>query len=149
MKVLMVCLGNICRSPLAEGILSEEVRRLNLNWHTDSAGTSGWHAGEAPDRRSVAEALKHGVDIRQQRSRKVRSTDLAEFDLILAMDAQNIRDLKQFFGPESGGKIRLITEYSRNFKGMDVPDPYYDDDGFAHVYTMLKEFVAGLLEEAK
>ena len=93
MKILMVCLGNICRSPLAHGIMQDRIDMHHLPWEVDSAGTGGWHAGEAPDFRSVLEAKKHGLDISKQRARKITSGDFELFDLILTMDAQNYNDV--------------------------------------------------------
>ncbi|MCB0619215.1 MAG: low molecular weight phosphotyrosine protein phosphatase, partial [Saprospiraceae bacterium] len=87
MKILMVCLGNICRSPLAEGILKEKIKENGLPWEVDSAGTGSWHVGEPPDPRSVAVARAHGIDILDQRARQFRPADFRQFDLIFAMDA--------------------------------------------------------------
>ena len=93
MKILMVCLGNICRSPLAEGILLQKIKERHLPWKVDSAGTSGWHQGELPDRRSIAVAKAHDIDITYQRSRKFIAADFDQFDLILAMDSSNYSNI--------------------------------------------------------
>ena len=147
MRILMVCLGNICRSPLAEGILKNTIQKYNLNWHVDSAGTSGWHAGEYPDQRSIKTALHHKIDITDQRSRKIAVEDFENFDLILAMDKQNLSDLKTYFSAneEIHEKIRQITEFSTIHSGKDIPDPYYDDNGFEKVFNMLEESIEGLI----
>src|SRR5690606_39945956 len=96
MKILMVCLGNICRSPLAEGILQTKAQQRGLDWEVDSAGTSGWHNGEGPDERSVETARKYGLDISQQKSRKLRSSDIDYFDRIYVMDDQNLNDVLRY-----------------------------------------------------
>lgn len=149
MRILMVCLGNICRSPLAEGILKEKIRKYNLNWTVDSAGTSGWHSGELPDNRSIHIAKKHGIDITDQKSRKVRSIDYEEFDLIYAMDVQNQKDLISLARPEEIEKIKLILNESHPEKNKSVPDPYWDDNGFEKVYKMLDEACDKIIERYK
>ncbi len=138
MKILMVCLGNICRSPLAEGILQEKARTLGLDWSVDSAGTSGWHAGEAPDPRSVQIARQHGIGISGQRSRMVHRDDFYEFDHILAMDRSNLRELQRM-APDAGsqGKLSLMLSHWADAPVQEVPDPYYDG-GFERVYRLLE-----------
>jgi protein-tyrosine phosphatase len=137
MKVLMVCLGNICRSPLAEGILKHKIRKKGLDWHIDSAGTGGWHAGELPDRRSIAIARKNGIDITDQRARKFRAADLDNFDLILTMDYANYLDVKRLAKtPQQEEKIKLIMNFNSPNSDEEVPDPYYDDR-FELVFEML------------
>lgn len=138
MKILMVCLGNICRSPLAEGILLTKIRDKSLPWEVDSAGTSAYHAGDQPDARSIRVAAKHGLDINYQRSRKVTQRDLDEFDLIFAMDASNFSNLNQLtIKNEQRKKIKLIMNEAFPNENRGVPDPYWDDDGFQKVYDML------------
>ena len=138
MKILMVCLGNICRSPLAEGIMRHHIEQNNLPWEVDSAGTGGWHAGEQPDRRSIATAAKHGIDIRGQRARRFEPDDFDRFDHILVMDTQNLRDvLRQAPNAAAKEKVRLILDVLSPGQGHIVPDPYYDDDGFEPVFQML------------
>jgi protein-tyrosine phosphatase len=147
MKVLMVCLGNICRSPLAEGILREKVRDLGLNWTIDSAGTGSWHAGELPDPRSIAVAGKNGIDIRDQRARQFRPQDLETFDLIFAMDSQNYRDIIRLAPrPELQEKVHLILDMVHPGQQRSVPDPYWDDNGFDSVYEMLQEACDKIVE---
>ncbi|MCB9283627.1 MAG: low molecular weight phosphotyrosine protein phosphatase [Lewinellaceae bacterium] len=140
MKILMVCLGNICRSPLAEGILKEKIKQHQLDWVVDSAGTGYWHVGEGPDQRSVAVARQRGIDIRDQRARQLRSKDLEEFDLIFAMDTSNYRSIVNMAPrPALSEKVHLILDLIYPGEGRSVPDPYYDDYGFEGVYDMLEE----------
>ena len=140
MKILMVCLGNICRSPLAEGILKDKVRRRKLNWEVDSAGTGYWHVGEGPDPRSVAIARQNGIDIRDQRARQLLAKDLEEYDLIFAMDTQNYQQIRRMASDSrQEGKIHLIMDLVHPGAGYSVPDPYYDDHGFEGVFQMLDD----------
>ena len=137
MKVLMICLGNICRSPLAEGILKHKIKKKGLDWHIDSAGTGGWHSGELPDRRSIAVARKNGIDITDQRARKFTTADFDNFDLILTMDYANYLDIKRYAKtPEQEDKIKMIMNFSSPNGDEEVPDPYYDDR-FELVFEML------------
>tara|TARA_B100000497_G_C7651906_1_gene392249 strand:+ start:628 stop:1077 length:450 start_codon:yes stop_codon:yes gene_type:complete len=139
MRILMVCLGNICRSPLAEGILKLKVRQNNLDWKVDSAGTSGWHEGDLPDKRSIEIAAKNGLDITDQRSRKFVRADFEDFDLILAMDSSNYQNILALAQNESDkDKVKLILNYAYPDQNRAVPDPYYDN-GFPRVYTMLEK----------
>lgn len=135
----MVCLGNICRSPLAEGILKDKIKKSGLDWEVDSAGTSGWHSGDQPDIRSMEVASKYKIDISDQASRKVRSVDYEIFDLIYAMDTQNYNDLISQATEEEKSKIKLILNEIDPNKNKSVPDPYWDDNGFEKVYAMLDE----------
>ncbi|MEQ8702476.1 MAG: low molecular weight protein-tyrosine-phosphatase [Phaeodactylibacter sp.] len=138
MKILMVCLGNICRSPLAQGILEQKAAEKGLNWSVDSAGTGSWHIGESPDPRSVYTAGQHGLDISGQRARQFRRQDLQDFDLILAMDQSNYQEiLRMAQSPEEEEKVRKILDFTSDATAGDVPDPYWDDDGFEKVYQML------------
>ena len=139
MKILMVCLGNICRSPLAEGILQNIIDTKGLDWEVDSAGTGNWHIGNPPDIRSIKTAKKHGIEIDHQRARLFSKDDFDKFDLILAMDRSNYEDiLKMASSQEEREKVQLILNFSRLLE-EDVPDPYWDDDGFEKVYLMLKD----------
>ncbi len=137
-KILMVCLGNICRSPLAEGILRS---KLNNNFIVDSAGTGGWHAGEQPDKRSILTAKNRGIDITHQRARKFQKTDFENFDYIYVMDNQNYKDVSSLAENEDHKtKIQLILEEIFPGERVDVPDPYYGgQDGFEKVFDMLDE----------
>jgi protein-tyrosine phosphatase len=137
MKILMVCLGNICRSPLAEGIFKQKVAEKNLNWYVDSAGTGGWHAGELPDRRSIAIAKKYGIDLTDQRARKLQLIDLERFDLILAMDENNYQDILRLAKTDvQRKKVAKILNFAHPHTDANVPDPYYDNR-FELVYDLL------------
>ena len=134
----MVCLGNICRSPLAEGILQSKVSKEVI---VDSAGTSGFHQGELPDSRSIAVAKKYGIDLTNQRSRKFTSKDFDTFDVIYAMDYSNYRDIIALaLTEEDKGKVKMILNESFPGEDRNVPDPYYGGEmGFENVYAMLEE----------
>lgn len=150
MKILMVCLGNICRSPLAEGILAEKVLKAGLDWAIDSAGTYGGHAGEKPDRRSIKVGLANQIDIRKQRSRQFRPYDLEEFDIIYAMDAANQRDiLKHAQNEEERAKVIMIMNELEPGENINVPDPYYGEFGFENVYKMLDSACEAIIEKYK
>ncbi|WP_442266132.1 low molecular weight protein-tyrosine-phosphatase [Tenacibaculum sp. ZS6-P6] len=138
MKILMVCLGNICRSPLAEGILKS---KLDAEHFVDSAGTSGHHSGELPDRRSIEIARLNGLDITDQRSRKFTANDFDNFDMIYAMDSSNYHNIIQLSrNEEDVNKVRMILNESSPEENLNVPDPYYGgDQGFVNVYNMLDE----------
>jgi protein-tyrosine phosphatase len=139
MKILMICLGNICRSPLAEGILKKKIAQKKLDWAVDSAGTGGWHAGELPDKRSIEVGRKHHVDITGQRARQFQMTDFDIFDLILAMDKSNLRDIQRLAKTDAHlAKIYMIMNFSRPDSDFEVPDPYYDNR-FQLVYDLLDE----------
>lgn len=140
-KILMVCLGNICRSPLAEGILQS---KLNQSYIVDSAGTGNWHSGEKPDERSITVAARHGIDISNQRARQIKPNDFDCFDLILAMDSANYSDLLRLAGyAEQKAKIRMLT-------GSGVPDPYYGDlSDFENVFEILDRATDELIKELK
>jgi protein-tyrosine phosphatase len=138
MKLLFVCLGNICRSPLAEGIMKHKIAELGLDWEVDSAGTGGWHAGDLPDSRSIQVAKKHGIDLTYQRARKLRSIDYEAFDRIYVMDSMNYQDVKRLANEDEYHKIELIMNEVEPHRNINVPDPYYGEgDGFEHVFQML------------
>ncbi len=148
MRILMVCLGNICRSPLAEGIMQAKVNARGLDWSVDSAGTSYWHAGEGPDRRSQQTAKQHELDISHQKARQFKASDLDKFDLILAMDRKNLRDIINLASNDAQReKVRLVLELAYPGEEQDVPDPYWDDDGFEQVYQMLDDACERILEQ--
>jgi len=150
MNILMVCLGNICRSPLAEGILQNKISKHGLDWMVDSAGTGSWHVGEQPDSRSVAVALKHGIDINNQRARQFRASDLQEFDLISAMDSSNYQNiLKMADSKEEEEKVKMIMNEVQPGYNQNVPDPYWDNDGFEQVFQMLDEACERVIERNK
>ena len=148
MKILMVCLGNICRSPLAEGILAAKAAEKGLNWVVDSAGTGNWHEDSLPDYRSIAVAKKYGIDLTNQRARQLQSTDLQDFDLIFAMDSSNFSNIKKMAKDETQiRKIHLIRNLVKPNESLSVPDPYFDDNGFEEVYWMLDEACDKILEK--
>ncbi len=147
MKILMVCLGNICRSPLAEGIMQRKISEHGLDWQVDSAGTGAWHVGELPDRRSIATARQYGIDITHQRARQLKPHDLDRFDLVLAMDSQNYRDiLRLATKKEQEEKVQLIMNFASPGRNQAVPDPYWDDNGFEQVFRMLEEACGKVVE---
>ncbi|MGR7811764.1 low molecular weight protein-tyrosine-phosphatase [Lacinutrix undariae] len=137
-KILMVCLGNICRSPLAHGILES---KLNSNsYFIDSAGTANYHVGKQADSRSIAVAKAHGINITAQRSRQFEVTDFEEFDYIFAMDSSNYQNIIALARNEKDiKKVDLILNLDPTILNKDVPDPYYDSDsGFKNVYNLLE-----------
>ncbi|MCK5639089.1 MAG: low molecular weight phosphotyrosine protein phosphatase [Flavobacteriaceae bacterium] len=138
-KVLMVCLGNICRSPLAEGILNSKVDKNDVT--VDSAGTGGWHIGELPDSRSIEVAKNHQLDLSLQRCRKFSYSDFENFDIIYVMDKSNYKDVISIARNERDKqKVQLILNEVYTKQNLDVPDPYYGgDNGFENVYRMLDE----------
>ncbi|MCZ2101269.1 MAG: low molecular weight phosphotyrosine protein phosphatase [Chitinophagales bacterium] len=152
MKILMVCLGNICRSPLAHGILDKKIVEHSLtDWEVDSAGTSGWHSGEAPDSRAIQVAKTHNMDISQQVSRKITKQDLKSYDLILTMDSSNYQDVMNLCENDmQREKVKLVMNYAYPGKNMSVPDPYYDNR-FEEVVEMLdiaiEELIASVAAE--
>jgi protein-tyrosine phosphatase len=139
MKILMVCLGNICRSPLAEGILQSKVHRDKVQ--VDSAGTAAYHVGEFPDIRSIEVAKKYGIDLTKQQARKFTVRDFDAFDLIYAMDTSNYQNMLALArNTADGQKVRLILNEIDSEANTEVPDPYYGGtDGFDNVYKMLDE----------
>ena len=138
MKILMVCLGNICRSPLAEGILGTKLQSLNVPHLIDSAGTIGFHQGTAPDERSIQVALRNGIDISGQRAKKFVKEDFENFDYIFAMDRTNFKDLQAMAPTEQLKKLHLFLEFA-NLGKQDVPDPYYGEmKQFEEVFALLE-----------
>ncbi len=148
-KVLFVCLGNICRSPLAEGAFRHRALAAGLtegpagNVLADSAGTGSWHVGRPPDERSVAVARAHGIDISDQRARQVAAEDFDLFDYVVAMDRDNLANLKALCPEEHLGKLNLLLDFVPNPKFREVPDPYYfrDESGFDRVFSVIDEGV--------
>jgi protein-tyrosine phosphatase len=152
-KVLFVCLGNICRSPLAEGIFKHRVREAGLEKKilVDSAGTSGWHIGDPPDPRSIDVARENGIKL-DSFGRKAVREDFQNFDYIIAMDKENYTDLKRLSGNagEGAAQLFLMRDFDDIGKGKDVPDPYYGGvDGFKDAFEMLDRSCKKLLEEIK
>ncbi len=138
-KILMVCLGNICRSPLAEGIMQHKIEEKGLNATVDSAGTAAYHIGEPADRRSVLTAKKHGIDITKLRGRQFEVSDFDEFDLIYVMDESNYENLKIMARNDADmAKVDYIMNMVSPGENKIVPDPYYGGDmGFENVYNLL------------
>ena len=139
----MVCLGNICRSPLAHGVLEHMVKERGLDWEIDSAGTGDWHVGEAPDKRSIAIAKKYGVDISNQCCRVFRVADFDNYDRIYVMDKNNLLDVLSLARTDQDRtKVTLFLGTGT------VPDPYYDNDQFEPVYKMIEKRCRELIDEA-
>mgnify|MGYP003451583515 FL=1 len=138
-KILMVCLGNICRSPLAEGILASKLSKSQFL--VDSAGTGNWHVGSAPDSRSIAVAKKNKLDISNQKGRQFKVGDFDVFDYIYVMDNSNFRDVQSLARNEADkAKVKLILNELFPDENVDVPDPYYGmENGFDNVYSMLDQ----------
>jgi len=127
-SVLFVCMGNICRSPLAEAAFRAEAERRGLDVHVDSAGTGGWHAGELPDRRARAAAARNGIDISDLRARQVTREDFDRFDHVIALDADNLAHLERMRPPGARAQLSLLLDHVEGRKGEEVADPYYGDD---------------------
>ena len=147
-SVLLVCMGNICRSPTAEGVLRAFVQREDLGgaFEIDSAGTHGYHVGEPPDPRARAAAKRRGYDISMLRARQVNALDFHHYDCILAMDVDNLTLLQRVCPTEHRHKLGLFLEYAINFEEEEVPDPYYGgQDGFDHVLDLVEDAVRGLI----
>lgn len=144
----MVCLGNICRSPLAHGLLKHKAEQHNLNWQIDSAGTGAYHVGELPDPRSIEIASKNGIDITYQKARKFIKEDFNDFDLIFAMDASNYNKILSLASNENEeGKVLLLLNESYPKENRQVPDPYYGgEQGFQNVYDMIDKATDDLIE---
>lgn len=145
-------MGNICRSPTAEGMFRQllELENLSDHIHVDSAGTGGWHVGRAPDDRAQAAARQRGIRIEHLRGRQVRAEDFDEFDHILAMDRQNLRDLLELADAHHHHKVRLFLEFADDPELVEVPDPYYGgESGFDRVLDMIEMAARGLLEDLR
>lgn len=151
-SVLMVCMGNICRSPTAEGVfrrLAEEAGVLD-ELMIDSAGTHDYHVGNQPDPRAQEAARRRGYDLSSLRARQVEERDFARFDYILAMDRENLASLQRLCPPEHRHKVRLYLSFSSRFADAEVPDPYYGGrEGFDRVLDMVEDAAQGLLDEIR
>jgi protein-tyrosine phosphatase len=151
LKILFVCMGNICRSPTAEGVMRRLIEDADLTdrVHVESAGTGGWHAGEPPDRRATLAASRRGITL-DGAARQILAADFAEYDLVVALDRANLRELLAIAPDEDAAeKVRLLREYDPRAAGdLDVPDPYYGGDrGFETVLDMVERACRGLLDD--
>ena len=149
-KVLFVCMGNICRSPMAEGMFRKAIDEAGLDRHVaaDSAGTHAYHVGDAPDLRAQEAVRRRGADISQLRGRKVADEDFEAFDYILVMDGDNYSKLIQRAPAHHQGKIRRLLSFSRKYPNLDVVDPYYGGaQGFEENLDMIEDAVQGLIRE--
>lgn len=148
-KVLFVCMGNICRSPTAEGVFRRMVEKAGLadRVQIDSAGTHDYHIGEAPDQRAQQVASRRGYDLSCLTGRQVQRNDFRDFDYILAMDLDNLRNLQRDCPPEYAHKLSLMLDFSQRFYGREVPDPYFGGaQGFENVLDMIEDASRGLLD---
>lgn len=148
-RILFVCLGNICRSPAAEGVFRHLVQKRGLSGviRVDSAGTGAWHVGEPPDQRMRATARGHGISLDGQKARQLVRADLDEFDLVLVMDRQNLADvLKIRKAGQASDHVRLFREFDPEPDGLEVPDPYWSGaDGFENVFHIIERTADSLL----
>lgn len=150
--VLFVCMGNICRSPMAEGVFRQRVKEAGLEERirVDSAGTHAYHVGEAPDHRAQAAARERGIDISAQRARQVTAEDLQEFQYVLAMDRDNHAGLARLAGNYNGSGLHMFLDFSRASHEREVPDPYYGGPGgFERVLDLVEDAADGLLEQVR
>jgi len=152
MSVLFVCLGNICRSPTAEGVFRKLLEDAGLHERiaVDSAGTGSWHIGSPPDPRAAKAAAARGFDLSYIRARQVAVADFERFDLIVAMDQENLADLRSAAPTEGRARLSLLLEYAPACRASDVPDPYYGGrNGFEQVLDLVTEACAGLVEDIR
>ena len=150
-KVLFVCMGNICRSPTAHGLFQTLVDKHQLGAviQVDSAGTHSYHIGSPPDSRSQATARQRGVDLSGLRARRFVSADFNEYDYLLGMDRANIADMRAIKPDTATANLQLMLEYSGKFNQVEVPDPYFGDDGFDLVFDMIDDASQGLLQHIR
>lgn len=150
-RVLFVCLGNICRSPSAEGVFRHLVNRAGLEDRVeiDSCGTGSWHVGKAPDARAMAAAARRGIDLSGLRARQIEARDLQAFDYVLVMDRDNLADVERLWQSAGGTRPELFLNYGASGE-TEVPDPYYGGEaGFERVLDLIEEAGAGLLEDIR
>ncbi len=150
MKILMVCLGNICRSPLAEGILQQQSEKAGLQWTVDSAGTNGYHVGETPHRLSCKVALQNGIDISSLRTRKFVAADFDRYDKIYALAPDVLEEMKNIAGKNyHGDKVDLLMNALYPGENREVPDPWYGTEpGYHHAFELIKKACAKIIENA-
>jgi protein-tyrosine phosphatase len=150
MRILFICMGNICRSPSAEGVFRHLLaqRQVDLEVEVDSAGTHDYHVGEPPDPRAIAAARRRGIDLSTLRARSVQPQDFENFDLLIAMDEQNLRELRSRSGPVYASRLRLMMDFAPDVGRRAVPDPYYGGpQGFEDVLDLLEQASEGLLRQ--
>lgn len=148
-RVLFVCLGNICRSPSAHGVFEDLVSKAGLQHkiEVDSAGTGDWHIGKPPDKRAMAAASKRGYDLSSLRARQFKADDLQQFDYVLAMDQENLRDMLAAKQAAPRGHVGLFLQFDKNSEYTEVPDPYYGGNkGFERVLDLIESASLGLLD---
>jgi protein-tyrosine phosphatase len=150
MKILMVCLGNICRSPLAEGILQDKANKAGLHWTVNSAGTNGFHVGEAPHRLSQKVALQRGIDISRQCARNFTTADFEQYDIIYAMAEEVVDEMKWIAKTTfNASKVNLLMNEVYPGQNRDVPDPWYGPEpGYHQVYDMMEAACDAIIEKA-
>jgi protein-tyrosine phosphatase len=151
-KVLFVCMGNICRSPTAEGVFAQLLAQQGLTDYiqADSAGTHAYHIGNPPDPRSQQTALQRGIDISKLRARRFTGDDFQEFDYVLAMDSENYENLSEACPPEARYKLKMFLEFAPHMNELDVPDPYYGGAlGFERVLDLVEAASEGLVEHIR
>ena len=150
MRVLFVCTGNICRSPAAESVFRHMAQQAGVTVTTDSAGTHGYHIGDAPDPRTCDSAAARGFNLRALRARKVTPADFKQFDLILAMDRGHLTHLQAMRPKDATAEVRLYLDFHPTLKAKDVPDPYYGGpDGFEEVMDLVEETSKALVAHAR
>ena len=149
-SVLFVCLGNICRSPLAEAALRAEAEKAGLPVEVDSAGTGDWHVDCPPDKRAQAVALRHGIDISTYRGRQVKADDFHRFDHIFALDAENLKNLRQIRPSDGKANLRLLMDLIPGREGTSVTDPYFgEDEGFDETWSDVTRAAEALIAQLK
>lgn len=149
-SVLFVCMGNICRSPSAHGMVRHHLQQRYAQWpvRLDSAGTHGYHIGDPPDQRSIAAAARRGITLDDLRARQVEAEDFHSFDLVLAMDEQNLHALRQLRPDNARAELQLFLEFAPSLDVREVPDPYYGGaNGFEHVLDLIEQASEGLLAQ--
>jgi len=151
LKVLFVCMGNICRSPTAHGVFQSlvDAHGLSASIRVDSAGTHSYHIGSPPDPRSQATAHNRGVDLTRLRARRFVSSDFVDFDYLLAMDNANLADMLALKPDNASARAKLMLPYSEKFGQQEIPDPYFGEDGFDLVFDMIDDAARGLLQHIR